>query len=377
MRTVFGRISGNHVRLRDSALIGKGGEGDAYCINNVAYKIYSDTNTSKDKDQVNVHEAKLEALMRLADKMPGIAWPTDVLVDSITQELAGFQCPFVPGELQQNRLNDSSLTPLPLAERLDVAISICKTVQAAHAISGPQIILGDVLKAGNLLIDGTTATFIDCGSVCLLGFRGPDGSLCDEIPPLRTPGYTPLELLDSPTLLPSHATDQFALGVLLFGIIFERTPYDVKPCPAANGIDEDDAVREGLFIRYIDHPDLKPPTYDLTNVPTEIDEHFRAAFLGRAAQRPTAELWVQALIRWKNAIRQRITIRIPWKVVFRVFSRVAVLILGTLVTIFTWTTSYSPKTHEQNTRIQRSTESLPAKETPRRTLGTTLFREVF
>ena len=122
--------------------------------------------------------------------------------------------------------------------------------------------LGDVVKAGNVVIDGDQATFVDTVSATLFGFRVPSGDVRDAISPLTTPGYVPKEVLEHPRALPSEAADRFALAVLLFELLFGGRPHDVRPCPASIGLEPDDMVRQGIYPRWIQHSDFESPTYD-------------------------------------------------------------------------------------------------------------------
>jgi len=161
-------------------------------------------------------------------------------------------------------------------------------------------VLGDVIKSGNVLIDGDDVTFVDTASVSLFGFRDQGGDVRDAISQLTTPGYVPKEVLDNPGALPSEASDRFALAVLLFELLFGRGPCEVRSSPAANGLEPDDLVREGVYPRFRQHPDFDPPTYDPVNLPAEVEQLFLAAFLANV--RPSAFEWSEAFEDWLLAV---------------------------------------------------------------------------
>ena len=88
---------------------------------------------------------------------------------------------------------------------------------------------------------------------------------------LTTPGCVPPEVLANPHANPDHASDRFALAVLMHELLLGKSPTEPRPCPAAVGLDPDAAVRDGLFFRYVAHKELEPPTYDPVDVPPEVD----------------------------------------------------------------------------------------------------------
>jgi DNA-binding helix-hairpin-helix protein with protein kinase domain len=208
---------------------------------------------------------------------------------------------FVPGETLESLVEDRATAAIPVMTKVKLALCVAQSVAAAHAHSGPAIVLGDVLKAGNLVIDGDDATFVDAGTVSLKGFRSPGGEVRSSESKLTTPGYVPKEVLDSPTALPSEASDRFALAVVLFELCFGRSPHEVRPCRASIGLEPDDAVRRGIYPRWMRAPEFEPPTYDPIDVPDDIDQLFRAAFLVSSV-RPSALEWCVALDRWLAAI---------------------------------------------------------------------------
>lgn len=294
MYRVVGAKSGRNYSLHPGRLVGRGVEGRVYAHGSTCVKVFE---RALSDDQV----ATVTALIALARKVPGFAWPTELVNDPATGEPFGFAMAFASGETLESLLETRATASIPLITKVKLASSIARAVAAAHAQSGPAIVLGDVLKAGNLVINGDDATFVDAGTVSLRGFRSPSGEVRSSVSTLTTTGYVPKEVLDTPSALPSEASDRFALAVVLFELCFGRSPHEVRACPAAIGLEPDDAVRRGIFPRWVNYPEFDPPTYDPVNVPSDVDQLFRAAFLASAV-RPSGLEWCEALDRWLVAI---------------------------------------------------------------------------
>lgn len=294
MYRVVGAKTKRSYSLDPAALVGRGTEGKVFAHGSSCVKVFE---RGLSDEQV----ATVTALISLARKIPGFAWPTEIVNDPATGEPAGFAMDFVPGENLDALIQDGATAAISSLTKVKLALRVAQSVAAAHAHSGPTIVLGDVLKAGNLVIERDDATFVDAGSVSLKGFRSPGGEVRSSESKLTTPGYVPKEVLDSPSALPSEASDRFALAVVLFELVFGRSPHEVRSCPASIGLEPDDAVRRGIYPRWMRAPEFEPPTYDPIDVPDDIDQLFRAAFL-MSAVRPSALDWCEALERWLVAV---------------------------------------------------------------------------
>jgi len=294
MYRVVGAKTKRSYSLDPGTLVGRGSEGKVFAHGSSCVKVFE---RGLSDEQV----ATVTALISLARKVSGFAWPTEIVNDPATGEPVGFAMEFAPGETLESLVEHKATKAIPVMTKVKLALCVAQAVAAAHAHSGPTIVLGDVLKAGNLVIDGDDATFVDAGTVSLKGFRSPGGEVRSSESKLTTPGYVPKEVLDSPCALPSEASDRFALAVVLFELVFGRSPHEVRSCRASIGLEPDDAVRRGLYPRWVSHREFDPPTYDPIDVPAGIDQLFRAAFLVSAV-RPSALDWCEALDRWLAAI---------------------------------------------------------------------------
>ena len=293
MKRVIGKKTKKRFSLGAAALIGRGAEGKVFRCDAECVKIF-------DSPLGPGEAARMAALIALARKLDGYAWPTEVVADIASDECVGIAMRFVKGESLEAILECRETSSIPLETKVRLAFGIAGAVAAAHAHRGPTIVLGDVIKAGNLIIDGEVATFVDTASVSLFGYRDERGEVREAIAQLTTPGYVPKEVLENPGALPSEAVDRYALAIILFELLFGRSPHDVKSGPASVGLGPDDAVRQGIYPRWVQHPEFDPPTYDEVELPAEVDQLFRAAFL--MSIRPSALDWCRALEAWLVAI---------------------------------------------------------------------------
>jgi serine/threonine protein kinase len=243
----------------------------------------------------------MATLVSLGKKLDRFACPTEFVSDPATGEDVGIVMPLVQGETLESLLDSRLTGSIPVRTKILLAFQIAGAVAGAHALRGPRLALGDVLKAGNVLIDDDQATFVDVPSASLFGYREPSGDVRDAVSRLTTPGYVPKEALENPGAIPCEASDRFALAVVLFELLFGKSPFEVKSCPASVGLEPDDAVRRGICPRFVQHREFDPPTYDQVDPPPEVEQLFRAAFL--SSIRPSALEWARALEAWLEATR--------------------------------------------------------------------------
>ncbi len=371
MNRVVGKKTAASYPLNPLALIGQGAEGRVFRVGAACCKVLDNPPSA---EQV----ARLEMLEGLGRKVPGFAWPTELVLDPATGDVAGFAMDLVPGESLESLRDSRSTGAVAVPTKVRLALKVARAVAEAHAHRGPRIVLGDVIKAGNLVIDGDDCSFVDAGSVSLFGYRTRAGEVRDSTSTLTTSGYVPKEVLDNPSALPSQASDLFALPVVLFELLFGRFPHEVRPCPAAVGLQADDAVRRGLFPRWVADPAFEAPSYDPIDLPDEVDRLFRASFLATAI-RPPASDWCEALEAWLEAVtprpqrrpRRKKRRRLPrWLVAFdlsfnRIATRVVALFLLYQAARWAWDRYASPPGPP------------PIPSAPRRTVGPPAFKEIF
>jgi DNA-binding helix-hairpin-helix protein with protein kinase domain len=365
MLRVVGKKTGLRYSLHPSAEIGRGAEGKVYRCGRECVKIL---NSPPRGDEA----ARFATLISLGGKLDGFAWPAEIVEDASTGDAIGIAMGFVPGESLEALLLDRSTGSIPLETKVRLAFRIAGVVAVVHAHRGPVVVLGDVIKAGNVLIDGEDATFVDTASVSLFGFREASGDVRDALSQLTTPGYVPKEVLENPGTLPSEATDRFALAVLLFELLLGRGPFEVKSCPASNGLEPDDLVRQGVYPRFVQHPDFDPPTYDPVSLPAEVEQLFRAAFLTNV--RPSALSWAEAFEGWLASIppdtppRRRRRRKPRW---LRRLDPVSVTFIVIVALAFLVRLAWSHYTAERPPEVR----VIPP--APSRPVGPPLFRELF
>jgi serine/threonine protein kinase len=290
MKRVVGERTGTMYPLHPSAILGQGVEASVYSSNGRALKVLANPISPRRVERTRF-------FMQKARKLPGFVWPIELALDPLSKEVVGEVQVAIAGETLEHIL-DQRLPADPLnfsvRQKVQQCLAVSRAVEEAHKLKSPEIVLRDVLKAGNLIIAGSQATFIDATSASLLGFRSVAGTVVDSIEFLGTPGYLPKEVLENPRVRPAHSDDLFSLAVLLFEMLFGRLPTD---CPNAIGLDPDEAVRTGIYPRYLADPDYAAPAYEDVNPPAEIDWLFRTAFL--TTNRPTARRWVETLEAWE------------------------------------------------------------------------------
>ena len=113
---------------------------------------------------------------------------------------------------------------LPLRERVQLVIDVCRAVEHAHQ----QLIVHRDLKPGNILVSDTLGPkLLDFGIAKLLisdADESPDITSYGDIGPF-TPSYAaPEQFRGEPV---NTATDQYALGCILFLLLTGVLPYDV------------------------------------------------------------------------------------------------------------------------------------------------------
>jgi hypothetical protein len=231
---------------------------------------------------------------------PGFNWPRELGLDPSTGQPVAVISLFVAGQTWESAMDARTTHTWSPRRKVELALRVTAAVTAAHAARSPTLFLGDVLKAGNLLVHGTAMTFIDTPSVGVSGLRTPDGRCVAVHTRVRTPGYTAPELLDAPSVAPSHASDVFALATLLCELFYGRPPTEPRASAASIGWDPDESVRQRVFFPWANHPTLEAPTYDPIELPAPVQALLRSALTGPSHERPTARQIEDALTHWQH-----------------------------------------------------------------------------
>ncbi len=348
-------------------VIGQGNEG-------IVYQVGKDLVAKIAKAKNSIDEEKLSAIDALSRKLFGIVWPFKLIYDEADSSCIGYLMPFIHGRTLEDILDAGETSSIPILRKIKLARLIANTVQKVHDQKPTKVVLGDLIKAANLIINGEKATFVDAYAVTIYRYRTKAGTVADSVCTFRTPGYTPPEVLDNPEAKPDHAADKFALAVLLFQLFFGQLPTEPKPSPASVALLPDDAVRKGLYLRYVKSDDFEAPTYDPIEVPPQIDDFFRAAFLS-VSNRPTPKEWGRALTKWQREIdvvaraRLRITARYLKLAAFSLLILVKIVAIGILAITF----SQSDKIDPPTPTIPFTPLSSPLKDR----IGSPLFQELF
>ncbi|MEM6605906.1 MAG: protein kinase, partial [Pseudomonadota bacterium] len=159
---------------------------------------------------------------------------------------------------------------LPAAQ----ALAITADIAAALAdLRRARMVHGD-LKASNVILDSSGRAFLTDFGTAVLDGEGFIGSSDDAL--------TPELLRGEPATL---ASDFFALGLLLYRMIFGRGAFDAQPGPRSGGFSLDgtnlaDAVDPAALVRGL----RKCP--DVPDVPVDTQEAFKSLVSALLASRP-------------------------------------------------------------------------------------------
>jgi eukaryotic-like serine/threonine-protein kinase len=176
----------------------------------------------------------------------------------------GHRTPYVVMELLRGTPLSEVPTPMPPQRALQICAEIASALAAAHA----QGVIHCDVKPGNVMLTAVGAKVFDFGIASIVAGTD-DRSLIDEV--VGTPAYLAPEQLTGTGVTP--ATDVYALGVLLYGLLTQKAPW-AAPTEAAM-----------VAAHLLDEP-AELPTVD--GVTTEIDALYRRCLARDPDQRPAA-----------------------------------------------------------------------------------------
>jgi WD40 repeat protein/serine/threonine protein kinase len=239
---------------------------------------------------------------------PSIAWPTELLRDTATNQLVGFVMPRVRqmlplSEVYNPRARRRQLPLFNYRYLVRTARNLCAAVQAVHQAG---YVIGDLNESNVLVSDQALVTLVDADSFQV---RDPEtGVVYRSL--VGKPEYTPPELQGCSFAVvdrqPEH--DAFALAVLIFKLLMEGFhPFD--------GVYRDEPPELGARIRNgyfpyargrtgIEPSPLAPPFEMLhSDLQALFVRCFEEGHRNRSV-RPRVEDWLEALEGAEDALQQ-------------------------------------------------------------------------
>lgn len=296
----------NNKPINLGSLIGKGGEGSVYEIqnlpNNVA-KIYH--------QRVDLQQAsKLQNMVKVATPQLGkiAAWPTDILRDSSKREIYGLIMPRVTGYREIHNLYGPAHRKRDFP-RADWAFLIHAARNVAYmfdVVHSHGHVIGDVNQGNILVATDATCRLIDCDSFQIKS--NSQVHTCD----VGVPQFTAPELQRKPFrgLIRSQNHDNFGLALVCFHLLFMgRHPFAGRysgkgDMPIELAISEH---RYAYGVEAISKQMTPPPNVlGMNTIPHRLSLLFERAFnevSSIQSFRPTAKEWIQELDTLKNSLR--------------------------------------------------------------------------
>ena len=276
-------VSGDGERLVFGSMVGSGGEGTVWRIQNrpdIAVKLYSESMRTDER------AAKLRAM--IANPPPGttrrghrsIAWPARLVVDR-SGRVAGFTMSLVSNakELASiiNPRSRAAIAPgMTWRHALNIARNVSSVVAALH-VSG--YVVGDLSDHNFLVTDDGLVTLIDCDSLQVPNPAG--GAFVSTVGTVR---FTAPELLgiDFASQQRTPEGDRFALATLIFLLLFEGYhPFQGVPASKDFGGDDLSAIRSGAFAHSSSQSILTPPPAapSFASLPAVLAQQFERTFI--------------------------------------------------------------------------------------------------
>lgn len=291
------------IRLRIAKMIGKGGEGEIYSIQDrsgLAVKIYHSHLRAE-------REAKIRAMVgeNLAIKSELVAYPGEVATD-LNGEFLGFVMRRVLGyrplhELYSPKSRRQHFPKKDFRFMVHAALNVANAIGNVHKTG---CIIGDLNHSGVLIAEDATIALIDADS---FQFSSNGQSYPCVV---GVPEFTPPELHGKKLSAVSRTLehDSFGMAVAIFQLLFmNRHPYAGR----YNGPDISlgDAIAQHRFAfslkRQAETQTRPPPgAVTLDVFPEPIVRAFEDAFGTNPDARPNAERWVQALSLLKGSLNR-------------------------------------------------------------------------
>ena len=282
--------------------IGRGGEGEVFALENDldrVLKIYTSTSDTSQR------EAKITSIVnrKIGAQSSLVAFPL-AIARRIDGRFAGFVMKRVTGhkpifELYSPGARKKNFPRADFRFLVRTAANVSRAVASVHKTG---CVIGDINHSGILVSDDAKVALIDADSFQIID--GANKYLCR----VGVPEYTPPELQGKKLSLIMRTAnhDAFGLAVVIFQLLF------MGRHPFVGGFAKGDmpmerAIFEHRFVYSIarDVGMTRPPgAASLTDFPNYVAEAFERAFSPNAERRPTAEAWIDILVRLESAIVQ-------------------------------------------------------------------------
>ena len=241
---------------------------------------------------------------------PSIAWPTELLRDTATNQLVGFVMPRVRqmlplSEVYNPRARRRQLPLFNYRYLVRTARNLCAAVQAVHQAG---YVIGDLNESNVLVSDRALVTLVDADSFQV---RDPEtGVVYRSL--VGKPEYTPPELqgcsFADVDRQPEH--DAFALAVLIFRLLMEGFhPFDGVYRGSGEPPEVSVRIRQGYFPYARGRTGIEPsplaPPFEMLH--PDLQALFVRCFAEghrNRSVRPRVEDWLEALEGAEDALQQ-------------------------------------------------------------------------
>jgi DNA-binding helix-hairpin-helix protein with protein kinase domain len=293
-------VDGESVRL--GKRIGRGGEGEVFALENDLNRVLKIYTSTADVQQ---REAKITSIVnrKIGAQSSLVAFPL-AIARRIDGKFAGFVMKRVDGhkplfELYSPGARKKNFPRADFRFLVRTAANVSRAVASVHKTG---CVIGDINHSGILVSDEAKVALIDADSFQIID--GAEKYLCR----VGVPEYTPPELqgkkLSNVMRTANH--DAFGLAVVIFQLLFMgRHPF--VGAFAKGDMPMERAIFENRFVYSLirDVGMTRPPgAASLADFPQYVAEAFEQAFSPNAERRPTAESWINILVRLESAIVQ-------------------------------------------------------------------------
>ncbi|MCX5962227.1 MAG: hypothetical protein NT070_03525 [Cyanobacteria bacterium] len=306
MQNLPALYASNNKSINLGNLIGKGGEGSVYEIQNLPSHVAKIYHQKVDPQQAS----KLQNMVKVATPQLGkiAAWPTDLLQDSSRRAIYGLIMPKVTGYREIHNLYGPAhrKRDFPKADWAFLIHAARNVAYMFDVVHSHGHIVGDVNQGNILVAMDATCRLIDCDS-----FQIKSNSqihTCD----VGVPQFTAPELQNKPFrgIIRSQNHDNFGLALVCFHLLFMgRHPFAGR-YSGKGDMPIELAILEYRYAYGIESVSKKmtppPNVLGMNTIPYRLSLLFERAFNEASSiqsSRPTAKEWIQELDTLKNSLR--------------------------------------------------------------------------